>query len=270
MLAQRLSGDYLQTAAVLDHAFHILSAVNDSNDYAGPGTGYRVLGERRAEIGAIRQARDPHRVPAISLRWPGPVLHLEDGSVAVTGATPGEVVLAVGPAFGRELDCTLAGITHGRVLREVLAGLEEEGAPVRVMRVRDTSDVAFIALTAARLSGSGIGIGIQSKGTTVIHQRALPPLSPLELFSVAPLMTPDHYRAIGRNAARYARGEHPEPVLLDHQGQAIEARYHTKAAAFHHVETRQIVHKAPPVELLVELQADVSLTGNGPEADHVD
>jgi hypothetical protein len=111
--------------------------------------------------------------------------------------------------------------------------------------------VAFVALSAAKLSGSGIGIGIQSKGTTVIHHRALAPLSNLELFSVAPLMTPEHYRRIGRNAARYARGDHPEPILVDHLGQAIEPRYHTKAAALHLVETRQVVPGASPVELTV-------------------
>ena len=262
MLKQRLSGDYLQTAAILDREFHVLSAVNDRNDYAGPGTGYRVTGERRDQIAAIRQAVDPSRVPDIPLRWPAVSLQLEEVSEATAGGAPGEVVVAVGPAFGSELDRTLAGISHGRVLREVLAGLEEEGAPVRVVRVRHTSDVAFIAHTAARLSGSGIGIGIQSKGTTVIHQRALAPLSNLELFSVAPLMTPAHYRAIGRNAARYARGDHPEPVPLDHEGQGIESRYHTKAAIFHHVETQQISPNASPVILAVTLGA---LDGAGEE-----
>ncbi len=253
MLKQRVSGDYLQTAAILDPDFRVRSAINDRNTYSGPGTGYRVQGARRKQIAAIRQASDPRRVPEIPLRWPVVPLRLSETGPATAGTTPGEVVVAVGPAFGKELDRTLAGINHGRVLREVLAGLEEEGAPVRVIRVRHTSDVAFIAHTAARLSGSGIGIGIQSKGTTVIHQRALAPLSNLELFPVAPLMTPEHYRGIGRNAARYARGDHPEPVLLDHQGQGIESRYHTKAAIFHQVETRLVEPQAAPVELAVTL-----------------
>jgi hypothetical protein len=74
-------------------------------------------------------------------------------------------------------------------------------------------------------------------------------LTNLELFSVAPLMTPEHYRAIGRNAARYARGETPAPILVDHFGQGIESRYHTKAAALHHVETRALLADAPPMEL---------------------
>ncbi|HEY7030328.1 MAG TPA: propanediol/glycerol family dehydratase large subunit [Thermomicrobiales bacterium] len=251
MLKQRLSGDYLQTAAILDRDFRVVSAVNDANDYRGPGTGYRVAGDRRAELAAIRQAVDPRQAPVVELRWPAVPFSLRPCAAAEPGVLPGEVVIGLGAAFGGELDRTLAGIDHGRVLKELLAGLEEEGAPVRLVRIRHTSDVAFVAQAAAKLSGSGIGVGIQSKGTTVIHHRALAPLSNLELFSVAPLMTPEHYRRIGRNAARYARGDHPEPILVDHLGQAIEPRYHTKAAALHLIETRLTAPGTPPVELTV-------------------
>ncbi|SQC14765.1 glycerol dehydratase medium subunit [Klebsiella pneumoniae] len=90
--------------------------------------------------------------------------------------------------------------------------MEEEGLHARVVRILRTSDVSFMAWDAANLSGSGIGIGIQSKGTTVIHQRDLLPLSNLELFSQAPLLTLETYRQIGKNAARYARKESPSPV----------------------------------------------------------
>ena len=67
-----------------------------------------------------------------------------------------------------------------------MAGIEEEGVSVRIIRVLRTSDVAFMAHDAAQISGSGIGIGIQSKGTTVIHQKDLEPLNNLELFPQAP------------------------------------------------------------------------------------
>ncbi|PIN63650.1 hypothetical protein CKQ90_33960 [Klebsiella pneumoniae] len=42
MLRQRVTGDYLQTSAILDRQFEVVSAVNDINDYQGPGTGYRI------------------------------------------------------------------------------------------------------------------------------------------------------------------------------------------------------------------------------------
>lgn len=79
-----------------------------------------------------------------------------------------------------------------------------------MIRCFKSSDVAFVAVEGNRLSGSGISIGIQSKGTTVIHQRGLPPLSNLELFPQAPLLTLETYRQIGKNAARYAKRESPQ------------------------------------------------------------
>ena len=54
----RVSGDYLQTSALIRDG-RVLSAVNDPNDYLGPGTGYRVSEARREEIVAIRDVLDP-------------------------------------------------------------------------------------------------------------------------------------------------------------------------------------------------------------------
>lgn len=59
MLKQRVSGDYLQTAAILDRDFHVHSSVNDKNTYRGPGTGYRLEGEAWEKVKAIPQAFDP-------------------------------------------------------------------------------------------------------------------------------------------------------------------------------------------------------------------
>lgn len=59
MLKQRVVGDYMQTAAILDRNFHVLSGVNTPNDYMGPGTGYRVEGERWEEIKKIPHIIDP-------------------------------------------------------------------------------------------------------------------------------------------------------------------------------------------------------------------
>src|SRR5213078_5014856 len=92
------------------------------------------------------------------------------------------------------------------------------GGEPRLVRVRRASDVAFIGHDGARLSGSGVAIGMQSKGTAIIHRFDLQPLDNLELFGMSPLYTLDSYRAIGRNAAGYAL-EHPVgpvPTLMDH------------------------------------------------------
>ncbi|WP_029687725.1 propanediol/glycerol family dehydratase large subunit [Thermoanaerobacter sp. A7A] len=59
MLKQRIAGDYLQTSAVLDKDFNIDSAVNNSNDYKGPGTGFRLSKERWERIKNVPQALKP-------------------------------------------------------------------------------------------------------------------------------------------------------------------------------------------------------------------
>src|SRR5205823_2987002 len=128
---------------------------------------------------------------------------------AMAGSDPREVVVAVGPAFGRSQRGTIAGIPHSTVVTELLAGIEEEGMVPRLVRVRRTSDCGLISLDAAKLAGSGVGVGLQSKGTTAIHRRDLAPLNPLELFPQAQMYDGPFYHRIGRNAARHARGETP-------------------------------------------------------------
>ena len=49
----------MQTAAILDRDFRVLSGVNTPNDYMGPGTGYRVKGKRWEEIKNIPHIIDP-------------------------------------------------------------------------------------------------------------------------------------------------------------------------------------------------------------------
>ena len=59
MLKLRVSGDYLHTSSIADKDFNVISAVNNCNDYMGPGTGYRMSDERWNEIKNIRNAKGP-------------------------------------------------------------------------------------------------------------------------------------------------------------------------------------------------------------------
>ena len=56
---QKVAGDYLHTAAILDKDFKVHSAVNCPNTYNGPKTGYQVEGERWEEIKNIANAKSP-------------------------------------------------------------------------------------------------------------------------------------------------------------------------------------------------------------------
>lgn len=62
MLKQKVSGDYLHTSAIVDKDFRVISAVNDLNDYEGPGTGYRLEGERWELLKNIPQAISPEDI----------------------------------------------------------------------------------------------------------------------------------------------------------------------------------------------------------------
>lgn len=166
------------------------------------------------------------------------------------GAHKDEVIIAVGPAFGLSQTVNIIGLPHRQILRELIAGIEEEGVRARVIRCFKSSDVAFVAVEGNRLSGSGISIGVQSKGTTVIHQRGLPPLSNLELFPQAPLLTLETYRHIGKNAARYAKGESPDPVPTLND-QMARPKYQAKSAVLHIKETKYVVTGKQPQELSV-------------------
>ncbi len=156
---------------------------------------------------------------------------------AERGTDPKEVVIALSPAFSSQIFATIIGLPHGEVLKQICAGIEEEGLRYRILKVFRTADVGFIAHEAAKLSGSGIGIGLQSRGTTVIHQKDLPPLSNLELFSQSPLIDLPAFRAIGKNAAKYAKGESPSPVPTRND-QMARPRYQAIAALLHNKETR--------------------------------
>ena len=247
MIHQRLLGDILQTSAILDEQMQVLSSLTDPNDYAGPGTGYRLSPERRQEVARVRQVWAPADLAAEQVLAEG-CIDLAETGPARARVRPDEIVVGLSPAFGVEIWTALNGMTVAEVLRQVLAGIEEEGLASRLVRIRRSIDLGNIGSTAARLSGSGVSVGLQAKGTALIHRADLPPLANLELFSIAPRLTPELYRALGRNAARYAKGAAPEPLLLPESSEPLGPRYHARVVQLVAME-RRLSSAADPVEL---------------------
>ena len=245
MQRQRIAADYLQTAAVIDADGVVRSAVNDPNEYAGPGTGYRLEGERWALLQSLPQVVAPEELLG-EVAGAEPIV--ADRGPARVGEDVAEVVVAVGPAFGDSIRRTIAELDHREVLEAICEGVREAGGEPRLVRVRRVADVAFIAHDGARLSGSGVAIGLQSKGTAVIHRGDLEPLDNLELFGMSPLYTLESYRAMGRNAAGYALGKRvgPVPTELDN---FARAKLIVRTTLLHARETQAIVTGAEPVEL---------------------
>lgn len=241
---QKVSADYLQTSAVIGASGTVVSAVNDPNRYEGPGTGHRLDGERWQQLQELPHALDPRTL--VSEEAAGQML--KQSHVAAVGNRSDEVVIAVGPAFGDGLRSTINGLSHRDVLDAVAEGVRAEGAEPRIVRVLRVSDVAFIGHDGARLSGSRIAVGLQSKGTAIIHRADLEPLDNLELFGMSPLYTLDSYRAIGRNAAGYALGRPVGPVPTEMDNFA-RAKLIVKTTLLHARETAAVEPGAPPVEL---------------------
>jgi propanediol dehydratase large subunit len=195
----------------------------------------------------VRQVWSATDLEADQARFEGCVDLTEVGP-ARSQVRPDEIVVALSPAFGREIWVALNGMTVAEVLRQVLAGIEEEGLAARLVRVTRTIDLGLMGWTAAKLSGSGVSIGLQGKGTALIHRSDLPPLANLELFSIAPRVTAELYRALGRNAARYAKGIAPEPLLLPESSEPLGPRYHARVVQLVAIE-RRLLERADPVEL---------------------
>jgi propanediol dehydratase medium subunit len=162
-------------------------------------------------------------------------IEVNELGAAQAGTGADEVVIAVSPAFGTKIKKSIIDIGLDKILKELCAGIEEEGLKYRFIKVYHSTDLAIIASQGSRLSGSGICVGLQSRGTIVIHQRDLVPLDNLELFPQSPLYDEKIYRKIGKNAAKYAKGENPEPVeiLNDYM---VPSKYLVKSTLMHFKE----------------------------------
>ncbi len=253
LIKLRVSGDYLQTSAIVRDG-HVISAINDPNDYSGPGSGYRLTEQRREELVAIRAVLNREevlRAEAVSEMSEAKSIRYQSMGPATPGTTSHEIVVGVSPGFGSKIFRTLAGHRLSAVLRALETGIERGGGTMRLVRFWHTADTSFLGLSAACLSGSGVGIGLQSKGTAVIHQKDRLPHNNLELFSNAPITTLEHYEQLGFNATVYAGDALPEPVVVPTRGEALGARFHARVALTYAIETAMTEDNSSPEDLKI-------------------
>ena len=74
-------------------------------------------------------------------RKPVFTLQVSEGEAAKADERVDEVVIGVGPAFDKYQHKTLIDMPHNAILKELVAGIEEEGLHARVVRILRTSDV---------------------------------------------------------------------------------------------------------------------------------
>src|SRR4029079_2207445 len=91
--------------------------------------GYRLEGERWQRLQQLPYVLDPQEETS-SNGVPSSVLETH---VATVDDEPGDVVVAVGPAFAAALRMTINGLPHADVLRAITEGVREGGGRPRLV-----------------------------------------------------------------------------------------------------------------------------------------
>ena len=89
------------------------------------------------------------------------------------------------------------------VLRQVCAGVEEEGVPTDVTEVPGPDGATALAHAAAGESRLGAGIGLDAAGAAAVHHGTPPEGTPVVTTPAQAL--PSDWRRVGRIAARVVK-----------------------------------------------------------------
>lgn len=209
MLKERICGDYLQVATIFDRDFKTISGLNDPNDYQGPGTGYRLQGERWEKLKKKHSALVPETIlENQGVPDPKTGFHLleEERNAAENEA---DIVVGISPAFGNKATAPEIYQNHYLILEKIMEGVEEAGMRAAVVKFYHTDDLGEIAKLSAGFGKTGIGIGIQSKGMVRINHADNTAEDSLEVSFQMPFSSFSVFKEIGINAVEYARGLKP-------------------------------------------------------------
>lgn len=99
--------------------------------------------------------------------------------------------------------CIATEAVAGR-LREVCAGIEEEGVPYTQRLDGNGLAAAQLARRAAQRSPLDVGVGVDAEGTVCVHHDKLP--APPAALTAASDADPAAVRLLGQNAARIVVG----------------------------------------------------------------
>ena len=129
MLAARVDGDHLQTAAIFDEQLHVLSPGHRSQRLRrSRARATRPTPARQAEIDGDPAGSARSTTCAPTRRERRRTRCTSSASRRPAGQRPARGrASALSPASGRAIWRTLSGLTVVDVLREISAGLEEEG-----------------------------------------------------------------------------------------------------------------------------------------------
>ncbi|WP_378954829.1 glycerol dehydratase reactivase beta/small subunit family protein [Pelosinus sp. sgz500959] len=117
---------------------------------------------------------------------------------------------------------------YERKIREVQAGMEEEGIPCSIMQSNE-NDVIVLAYQAASASKLGVGVGIGQDGLSIQYDK-LPAKEPLFLLTTPG--TPTDWRKFGYNAARLVKGI-PFKEQKEQSEEKIDPQCEDSSALYH-------------------------------------
>ena len=212
MQRQRVAADYLQTSAVIDAGRPRCTPRSTTRTSTpGPGTGWRLEGERWE----LLQALPARRRPALARRRRRPTARRSSSSAreAEAGDRADEVVIAVGPGLGDALRETINGLAHERGAAPRSPRACARAAPSRGSSAcAASSDVAFIGhdgAAALRLGSGGRRCSRRARRSSTAPTCSRSTTSSSSAWRRS--YTLESYRAIGRNAAGYALGQPGRP-----------------------------------------------------------
>ena len=271
----RLSGDYLQTSALVRDG-RVLSRGQRSQRLCRARhrlprrAEARRAGDQRASATCSTSERccARRRCSRRSRRGASRYRGIGRGGGRQRPARGGDRRLA--RPSGSKLFRTLAGHPASPNAQGAGRGHPRAAAACRAScGMRHTADTSFLGLSAARLSGSGVGIGIQAKGTAVIHQADRLPHHNLELFSNAPITTP---RALPpprrqRRRLRPRRGAGAGGGA-DRAARRWARAIHAEVALIYAIETALTVDGAAPEEIAVDLRGGRGMSAKLTVADY--
>lgn len=248
LMQQRVSGDYLQTSSIFDENFKIISALNDRNNYTGPGTGYRLEGDRweklKVKSNAIKPAdilKKKEKREDIFQR--NNEMVNRQGSLNLSEMQ--DIVIAVSPAFGTDDSANKIQRQHTNMVKKIMEGVTSSGLCCNLIRVNNTTDLNKIAMVASQYSKTGIGIGVESKGGVCIQKKDMENDGGLEYYFNLPLSATQEYKKIGQNAVSYARNLSPQKIIRKKGKNAI-TNYQVKMICLSTVDSEKYqAGKAP-------------------------
>ncbi len=166
---------------------------------------------------------------------------------------PMNVVIGVGPAFDKHQHHTLIDMPHGAILKELIAGVEEEGAsrPGGAHSAHVRRLLYGLGCCQPERLGDRHRYPVEGDHGHPSSARSAAAQQPGAVLPGAAADAGD-LPADWQKRPRYARKESPSPVPVVND-QMVRPKFMAKAALFHIKETKHVVQDAEPVTLHVDL-----------------